>query len=53
MKKILERANLNREGIGAHLFGLESPRVSRMLQHHRGAMALGDEYLMPTAPTFY
>ena len=50
--KIRERAFANRTGIGAHLFGLESPRVLEMLGHHRNALALGDEYLMATAPTF-
>ena len=46
------RAFQNRTGIGTHLFGLESPRVLEMLRHHRNALALGDEYLIATAPTF-
>lgn len=52
VRKIRERAFQNRTGIGAHLFGLESPRVLEMLRHHRDALSLGDEYLMATAPTF-
>lgn len=52
VRKIRERAVRNRAGIGAHLFGLESPRVLRMLRRHRNALALGDEYLIATTPTF-
>lgn len=51
--KIRERVTQNRTGIGAHLFGLESPRVLEMLQYHRDALALGDEFLTFTAPTYF